>query len=59
MDTMSGLDPEVRARLDSLSYESTKAGSLQQGEFYQCKPDIFAATYEPVLAAGAARETPA
>ena len=56
---MSGLDPEVRARLDSLSYESTKAGSLQQGEFYQCKPDIFAATYEPVLAAGAARETPA
>jgi hypothetical protein len=29
-----------------------------KGEFYPCKPDIFAATYEPSPSAAPARETP-
>lgn len=42
--------------LDIPTREGRMTGSLNDwlirgiaGEFYQCKPDIFAATYEPVL----------
>lgn len=58
MDCNDGAEPRVRKVQDGVLIIRTLEGDMTaqpgdwiirgvQGEFYPCKPDIFAATYEP------------